>query len=228
VVAFNKSGHTSILNAFSCSASKFFTDRGERSLEGVQRATWPDINILPNPVITLAYFRHPLIRIASVYNYFFLLAHEGQSEPSPIEDLSVIVQKTEFRESLKKMGFEQSMSFGAFCRHLSNTNLSDDLHLKRQAESFRQCCGITGDIWLGRLEELDRTWPYTIKTLQLDCTPELPHFNEKKYNWVKFYEDHATTADLVLELYKDDLRFWQELNWFETGKTIPSVSFSAP
>ncbi len=215
VVAFNKSGSASIINTFSCSVDKE-PERSERSLD-VLRGTWDKAINFPDPIITIAYFRHPLLRVASVYNYFFTLARDEQATVHFMEDLfptqevTTKIAKTPFRENLIKLGFNQDMSFEAFCDHLitSHVDLTADLHLKRQSESFVECRGKSTDTWIARLDEIETAWPQMVRTWGMDCTTKIAHLNKKNYSWITMYQDIPVIAKLLLQLYHDDYRIWE-------------------
>ena len=237
IVAFNKSGHASIVNTFSCSAGKD-PQRGERGLE-VLRGTWDKAKDFPQPHVTITYFRHPLARVASVYNYFFTLAREEQMskkffgglfptlEP---KDLQAKIGKTEFRKNLSAMGFTQTMSFQQFCNHLvhGRVNLSDDLHLRRQADSLRECGNEDSCTYYRRLEDIATVWPRMVDELKLDCTKKIAHFNNKKYTkWEVMFMGLTHLRAEVKKLYKEDFEIWNMLSCNETGETFPSVGHEA-
>jgi hypothetical protein len=189
MVSFNKSGNTSITTTFAA---------GLDVLRGVDTDGWPE------PFVTLAYFRHPLARLASVYNYFFEL-------PRRVALKSSYVQPTPFRESFENMGFNKDMTFEDFCDHIierSTSMLSEDLHLKRQSESFREHMGNPVDIWIGRLDEINVTWPQMVDTWGLECCRGISQHNRQTYSWTEMYEDIPDKAALLEYIYKDDYAVW--------------------
>ncbi len=204
IVAFNKSGNTSIVNTFQCPFGGT-PQRGVRNLEVLKA---PSSSDFPEPIVTIAYFRHPLARLASVYNYFFELPRREVIET----DSMAKVQPTEFRVNFKVLGFRADMNFEDFCEQIiaKKDRLHEDLHIKKQSESFIADRGLAVDTWIARLDELSTVWSQMVSTFHLDCSTRIAHFNNQVgYSWVAMYQDIPVVTKLLLELYHDDHRIWQ-------------------
>ncbi len=119
LVAFNKCGHASIINTFNAAPGEK-PQRGPSGLDPVTlKGDYKKAETWPEPVVTLAYFRHPLARIASVWNK---------------------LMRDTWYTSFHAYGFEKGMSFEAFCKHVMFIRDQPlDPHLRPQAESFREC-----------------------------------------------------------------------------------------
>ena len=192
IVAFNKCGHATIINSFSAAPGEK-PHRGPNSLDAVtlkgdakKAMAWPE------PVVTIAYFRHPLARIASVWNK---------------------LMRDTWYTSFAAHGFTKGMSFEAFCKHLlfiDHANL--DPHLRPQAESFRACRGWFGDVAIYRLDEISYAWPQMVRTWDLDCTSSVIHLNRADYPegkpWTALY-GHDDLVMQLMRMYGEDLHIWR-------------------
>lgn len=194
IVAFNKCGNATILNTFSTAVGEK-PQRGAKGLAKIslkgdakKAETWPE------PVVTLAYFRHPLARVASVWNK---------------------LMRETWYTSFAPYGFEKGMDFKSFCLHLLFIQDRDlDPHLKSQAESFRECRGWLGDTYIMRLDEISYAWPQMVRTWDLDCTTNVLHLNRSDYPdgkpWTAMYEALDHIAFDLMEMYGEDLQIWRD------------------
>lgn len=192
IVAFNKCGHTSIINTFSTAPGQA-PQRGPNALvEFSLVGNYHKAKDWPEPVVTVAYFRHPLARVASVWNHLI---------------------KEHWYTPFKAMGFERDMPFDAYCKHL--LSIRDDFldpHVEEQIINFRMCRGWLGDTQIYRLDEIDTAWPQMVRTWDLDCTTNVAHLNRREYPgglpWPALYKDQEVMFDL-LQMYGDDLEVWR-------------------
>jgi hypothetical protein len=193
MVAFNKCGHTSIVNSF-MTAPGSPVDRAATQLrKDTLIGNYHKAQQWPEPVVTIAYFRHPLARIASVWNH--LIRHNWYT-------------------SFKELGFTKEMPFDAFCKHL--LFIRDDFldpHLEEQSISFRACRAWLGDTAIYRLDEISTAWPQMCRTWDLDCTTNVAHMNRRDYPegkpWTAMYKDKQVMFDL-LHMYREDLQIWSD------------------
>ena len=191
VVAFQKCGHTSIINSFKTPCGEDVV-RGADGLDdmfaGVATNDWP------HPVATIAYLRHPLSRLVSVYNHLVLGT---------------------YRENFDQFGMYAGMPFAIFCDRLCDhsTDVDLDPHTKRQAVSLVEMSDDT-TLWLARLEEINQRWPAMVDTFGLACVREPAHFNNKaRVPWPLMYHRHSK-ADLnnLLNVYSVDMDLWETHN----------------
>lgn len=192
IVAFNKCGNATILNSFS-SAPGEKPHRGNNSLDPVtlkgdakKARTWEQ------PIVTIAYFRHPLARVASVWNK---------------------LMRDTWYASFAPLGFEKDMTFEQFCKHLLFIQDCDlDPHLKPQIQSFRECRGFT-DSCIYRLDEMGTQWPQMVRTWDLDCTTTVIHLNRADYPdgkpWTALYDGNEQITYDLLTMYAEDLHIWR-------------------
>ena len=217
VVAFNKCGHTSIINMFLTPADKELV-RGAAPairisnaapvLQEVYRGTAMDAQHWPEPELTITFFRNPLQRALSAYEHFIIRTLD---EVDGVPTLG--------RESFTKLGFTVGMSWYEFCAHLGKIDLSADDHLKSQAQSFTEVF-TGGEVYGGQLEQLSTTWPLIVDQYGLDCTKEVPQYNEAKYDRERMLSTAAYTR--FDQLYGADRRYWEAAH-FETGTKISPV-----
>lgn len=198
IVAFNKCGHATIINSFTAAVGEK-PHRGPSSLQDIsQIGDWKKAATWDEPVVTLAYFRHPLARVASVWNK---------------------LMRVEYYLTLRPLGFVEGMSFGAFCLHLLAIDRDNlDPHLKPQAASFRQCRGWNGDTYIMRLDEISTAWPQMVRTWGLDCTTETIHLNRSDYPdglpWTALYSGNEKIVFDLLHMYSEDLQIWRDRSVF--------------
>lgn len=193
MIAFNKCGGTSIINTFKTEPDQIVA-RGTGTLSFKDSRT-PEVNV--------AFFRHPLNRVASVYNH-------------------LIVEV--FREKFRVLGFFEDMFFIEFVETLLTIDINADEHLKPQMTSFNELRDKHSATWTGRLENIHVTWPMLVDVYSMGCSTRLPKFNAKEYKplWVG---DKLTTS--LIELYADDYFMWHELT-IEARTTIPPVGHEVP
>jgi len=194
IVAFNKCGHATIINSFTAAVGEK-PHRGPSSLQDISQigdakkaAKWDE------PIVTLAFFRHPLARVASVWNK---------------------LMRDTWYVSFKTYGFEKGMDFEAFCLHLlSIQDALVDPHLRPQAESFHECRGWLGDTYIMRLDEISYAWPQMVRTWDLDCTTNILHLNRSDYPdgkpWTAMYDGMKQITFDLLQVYRDDLYIWRK------------------
>jgi len=148
----------------------------------------------PEPVVTIAYFRHPLARLASVWNHLI---------------------RDSWYTSFKELEFTRDMTFPEFCIHL--LSIRDeflDPHLEQQDINFRACRAWLGDTHIYRLDEIDTSWPQMCRTWDLDCTSQVAHMNRRDYPdgkpWTALYEQCPELIFKLKDMYRHDLQIWQE------------------
>ncbi len=195
VVAFNKCGHTSIINSFqTASGNAVLREKPDDALKEAtlvgdyaKAATWPE------PIVTIAFFRHPLARVASVWNHL-------------IRDF--------FYLQFKAHGFTRDMPFEDFCKHL--ISIRDeflDPHLEEQAINFRACRGLLNEVEIYRLDEISTSWPQMVSTWDVDCTVNIAHMNRRDYPgglpWTDMYHHYPMLARQLLDVYAEDLEIWR-------------------
>jgi len=193
IVAFNKCGHTSIVNAFQTKPGDY-PQRGKNKL--AIESLVGDYEKARNwdyPIVTIAYFRHPLARLASVWNH---------------------LMRQSWYSSFKSMGFERDMTFPQFLEKLLQEKGNYlDPHVKHQHLNFRECRGWLGDTWIARLDEIATVWPQMVRTWDLDCTTNIAHFNREEYPaglpWTSLYVGHEQLAFDLLKMYDLDLHIWR-------------------
>ncbi len=200
IVAFNKCGHASIVNAFTAAPGEK-PSRGPNSLQNIsQIGDYKAAQKWAEPIVTLAYFRHPLARVASVWNR---------------------LMNNTWYVSFASHGFEKGMTFKAFCLHLLTLNVPEeceyrplDPHLKPQYESFRDCRGWLNDTYIMRLDEISYAWPQMVRTWDLDCTANILHLNRGDYPhgkpWTAMYRGMDQVAFDLLQMYREDLQIWRD------------------
>ena len=147
VVAFNKCGHTSIINMFLTPPDQSVV-RGampavqvssDVPVEQVYKGFAEDVDNWPEPAYTIAFFRQPARRMLSVYQHFIVRTMQKELT-------------TAGYTAFTKLGFDASMTFPVFCRHLRSIDLDADLHLKPQVTSLNAAVG--GELRTYTLENL--------------------------------------------------------------------------
>lgn len=189
LVAFQKCGHTSLINTF-VTPPTFTVERGARHLEA-KHGDSKTVGDWPVPVVTVAFFRNPLARTWSVYNHLV---------------------RDNFRDEFSCLGIDQSSPFDQFCEAIvSCDDLSFDNHLKPQVQSFREAA--KGSYWVARLEEAEWKWPRMCRVFQLDCTTKLARFNIADYShpWTRAYHRmDRKLLNALLACYAGDNDVWEE------------------
>ena len=210
VVAFQKCGHTSIVNMFLAPAGEPLV-RGrsvphDYALRGDVEAalSWP------RPHLTIAFFRNPLQRALSTYEHFIkrTLIHPEESNGGPL---------SLGRQSFTDLGFHPNMEFKDFILHLRNIDLSADKHLKPQHLSFDEALASV-DVYGGQLEQLNTTWPLIVDQYGLDCTKEVAQYNKAEYEQIDIGE---ARLGLFKQLYATDYRYWEACH-FEARAPLSS------
>lgn len=198
IVAFNKCGHASIINSFQAAVGEK-PHRGPSSLAKTSLiGDYKKAQQWPEPIVTIAFFRHPLARVASVWNK---------------------LMRDTWYASFHVHGFQKDMSFEAFCKHLlfiqdDNT----DPHLRPQSEQFNECRGWLGGTYIMRLDEISMSWPQMVRTWDLDCTTNLLHLNRADYPdgkpWTALYDGLDQVAFDLMQMYGEDLQIWRNRSVF--------------
>lgn len=199
VVSFNKSGHKSIVQGFMTMPDG--QDSAKMVLGtlhgGMRQGHHQPFEDWPTPIVTLAYFRHPLARVAAVWNHLF----RDRAGYTP----------------LLKFGFTEDMIFREFVRHLLTIEENDemDLHLMPQSRAFNRCVGDTVTTEIYRLDQIATQWPKMCATWGLQCRREPFHYNDRSQNypngkpWTYLWHDLESEAtDLLNGLYHQDLDTW--------------------
>jgi len=194
IVAFNKCGHASIINSFTAAVGEK-PHRGPSSLQDIsQIGDYKKAKTWDEPIVTIAFFRHPLARVASVWNK---------------------LMRETWYTSFHAHGFTKGMTFEEFCEHLLFIQHDNpDPHLRPQADQFRECRGWSGDTYIMRLDEISTAWPQMIRTWDLDCTTQMLHLNRSHYPdgkpWTAMYEGREQIAFNLCEMYREDLQIWRD------------------
>jgi len=201
VVAFQKCGHTSIINMFLTPADVPLV-RGGAIPDDAYRGTVEKARSWPEPRLTIAFMRNPLMRAFSAYDHFIIRTQ---------------------RASIMALGFTPDMSFTQFITHLGEIDLTADEHLKPQWLSFIEACASL-DVYGGQLEQLDTTWPLIVDQYGLDCTKEIPHYNRAERDYMWDTEDRLPRSVLAAfkVLYATDYACWNAAH-FEAGTSFSSV-----
>jgi hypothetical protein len=191
ICAFNKSAHTSIVNAFCTDAGQAInrgsnTGANEKVLRGrgKNRLAWPE------PDHTYVFIRHPLARTVSAWN------HLNQANETPVYG------------RFRKLGFVPGCPFPEFVAHLTTffPNDIEDEHLRPQtlqaAEALPNCPPPT----VVRTEQLDIEWPRMVQRTGLTCTTEIPHFNS--HETLEAFDRDYTMATQLIGFYNADYLAW--------------------
>jgi hypothetical protein len=193
IVAFNKCGHTSVINTFKTGAGNV-SDRSAKKPDGMLQGNGHAAERWPEPIVTIAYFRHPLARVAAVWNHLVRGHHY-----------------TPF----KAMGFTRDMEFVPFCQHL--LWIRDDYldpHVEHQNLQFRQARGWLGETQIFRLDEISTCWPQMVRTWGLECTTNVAHLNNNSYPegkpWTALFDGHEQIAFDLMQMYREDHQIWQD------------------
>jgi hypothetical protein len=202
MVSFNKSGHKSIVQSFMTmpdgqDSTKMIRGTLHGGMRQTPRQVWHE---WPDPLVVIAFFRHPLARVAAVWNHLF----RDRMGYTP----------------LLKFGFTEDMIFREFVRHLLTIEENDemDLHLMPQARAYSRCHSgaITQRIY--RLDEIATVWPQMCTTWGLQCRREPFHHNSRADNypagkpWTHLWHDlEGEALELILGMYSADFDLWSNL-----------------
>jgi len=189
IIAFNKCGHTSVVNTFKCKRGDV-VNRGHQGLEVLQGKPG-DVQDWPQAAVTVAYFRHPLARIASVY-------------------MNLVVKT--FRENFSQIGMHAHMTFQDFCETLLENSdwLVNDDHLAPQYDNYQTAADGTSE-YVSRLEEISMRWPLMVQAFSMDCTTQIAYFNRGDYKWPLMYHRHSKPlVNALLSLYGLDYATWRD------------------
>ena len=220
MIAFQKCGHTSIINMFLTPADMSLV-RGTAPALGAPavrnsgdeaaaidafRGDAAAAQKWPPPRLTIAFFRNPLMRALSAYQHFIVRTLR--------EELS-----TQGQESFLSMGFTADMDFAAFCKHLQTIDLTRDPHITPQALSFNEAYD-GEETHAGQLEQLTMIWPLMVDHYGLDCTKEVPRYNEARYMVTEHMSEESVA--IIKQLYNTDHKYW-EAAYFEARAPFSSV-----
>jgi len=232
VIAFQKCGHTSIINMFLTpagmplargTAPAIRNSSDKTPAPEVYRGDVVAAQSWPEPELTIAFFRNPLGRALSAYEHFIVRTLQYPVD-SPVVTPGGETKAgipTLGRQSFTDLGFTPDMDFQAFCSHLRGINLAVDNHLKPQSTSFLEAYGSnTTNVHAGQLEQLNTIWPLIVEQYDLDCTLEVPRYNAAKYET----ENRLDGAYLnqFEALYARDYAFWEAAH-FEARAPLSSV-----
>lgn len=216
VVAFNKCGHTSIINTFMSHRDGFVNPEPAtvnshevRRAEGyVGNLIDVDLSTWPEPEVVIAFLRNPVYRVLSAYQHFFVRTM-----------LSISIVR--FRDNFQKVGFTRGMSFSEFVDHLLTVDLTFDPHL---SPCIPDLISVGGDrqYLLAPLELIGDCWPLAMDNVGLaDVPSQVYHKNKGDYN-----PDDYLTPDLydaIRELYSEDYNLWETV-FNEARAEISSIS----
>jgi hypothetical protein len=199
MVSFNKSGHKSIVLTFlALPGGADSQELAARTLRGgfgsKHKQAWHD---WPAPIVTVAFVRHPLARIASVWNHLF----RDRVGYTP----------------LRKHGFTEDMVFEQYVHQLLKVEYSSDMdfHLAPQAFCLDRCATNTISQHVYRLDDIAEGWPRMCQTYGLECETKVAHHNDRSQNypqgrpWTALWEGLEDEAgELVHGLYERDYDMW--------------------
>lgn len=199
MVSFNKSGHKSIVQGFMSEPGNEDSTKmvGQTLRGGLRPKSVQPWDEWPAPLVTLAYFRHPLARVASVWNHLF----RERAGYTPLE----------------KFGFTEGMIFSEFVHHLLTIDVNDemDLHLMPQDRAFQRCTTNTLTTEIYRLDQIETAWPKMCRTWGLQCRPDALYLNSRAENypagkpWTYMWHDLQDEATALLGgLYAGDFTTW--------------------
>jgi hypothetical protein len=197
LIAFNKSGHTSVVNMFMTSPGGT-VDRGPKPHDAdTLRGDIKKAEKWPEPIVTAAFIRHPLARIVSGWNH---------------------LNREHFYTPFKTYGFTPEMDFEQYVQRLLRVMASHnpekvDPHFQPQHIGFRLARGWLGSTQIMRLDEIDSAWPQFVRTYQIECTLTCATLNKKSYpdgkSWTAMYVGIEPMAFKLLEHYQTDLYMWE-------------------
>lgn len=210
VVAFQKCGHTSIINTFLQRREGFVnpepavitqTNWAHDGVRGYpeQAVDWPE------PRLLIAVIRSPLRRALSAYMHF--------------------MQRKE-RDNLTRLGFKFGCGLNQYVNHLKTVDLREDQHIAPYAFDVVDATNDKYPTIVIPLELIDVMWPIVIAKEGLYDVPLKPwHKNPGHYN----YEDVMTPyAESVLsEIYSKDCNLWEAV-YDEARTAIPAVRYKTP
>lgn len=199
MVSFNKAGHKSIVQSFMSEPGNADSQKmvGQTLRGGMRPTSVQPWHKWPTAIVALAYFRHPLARVASVWNHLF----RERAGYTPLE----------------KFGFTEGMIFREFVEHLLSLeeNNDMDLHLMPQMRAFDRCATNAVAAQFYRLDEIETVWPQMCTTWGLQCRRDPLHLNSRRDNypggkpWTHLWKGLEPEAtELINGLYADDYNAW--------------------
>jgi hypothetical protein len=215
VVAFNKCGHTSIINTFMSPREGFQNPQPATIASSeIAKVDGYRCNLLddewrswPEPEFIVSFLRDPVQRIISAHQHF-------------------CVRKERYK--FKELGFKFGMSFPEFVDHLLTVDISADPHLSPCIDDLFTVSGDDKHCILAPLENIQEAWPQIMAVVGLvDVPREVYHKNKGEY-------DLRTTSygqdlhDKIRELYREDYALWEAVKDAETRTTISPVHNSSP
>jgi hypothetical protein len=188
VVAFNKCGHTSIINTFMSTKEDLpnTTDRA-RALGGYQ-GDLTNFQDWPEPEVIVSFLRNPAHRALSAYHHF-------------------CVRKERYK--FKELGFEFGMSFPDYVDHLLTVDLTVDAHLAPFIDDLVTAGGDRVYV-LAPLELIGECWPIAMDNVGLADVPrEVLHKNKGGYQ----AEDYMRfdLHEKLRGLYCEDYNLWETI-----------------
>jgi hypothetical protein len=184
LVAYRKSAHTSLINAF-CN----------ESVEEVTRAT-PGHRDKKTAAITVSFFRHPLARLVSAYNHLVV------SEPESTLTQWGYEQSMDFHD------------FIALTLRLPDKEIDLHLASQSYQLSLALEDHHTDVVWIGQVEEAMSDWHRMMRFtgLRLPVVP-LPTFNRKAHPPWPMYYTPELIRDVLHSRYMGDHSVWETRHW---------------
>jgi len=221
VVAFNKAGHTSIINSFLTPRKKKIMRGGtpallntsdEASHIGGYRGDLTNCHEWPKPEIIVSFIRNPVRRALSAYQHFMVRKITKSADGT----------QTFGRQSFADLGFVIGMTFPQFCEHLATVDLLVDAHLRPQVSDLAEAGALAecNSFIIAPLEKFDTIWPLVMSELNVDCPLQPAHMNAGKYHPDEFL--HGDADDILKELYSEDWNLWEVIT-HETRETFSAV-----
>jgi hypothetical protein len=200
LVAFNKSGHTSLIASFMTPPTVTVTS-GKRPLEDetLRGGSTFAVRDWPLPLVNIAFFRHPLKRLFSAWNH---LTQQHLYGP------------------FKAIGIKRHVTWPDFAEEISSylwQHTKPDPHVESQYAMFLRVCDIKAPNLFFRLESSADNWERMVEWYDLDCVlrPQILNANgydSPSYPWSKAYENiPIRTRTSLNNYYVDDLRIWHEV-----------------
>lgn len=205
VVAFNKSGHTSLINMFltpknaelSRGNKPMVINSSDRAKEvGAYRGDINACQSWPKPDAILAFFRDPFRRSLSAYQHFLVRTLKERDGV-----------RTVGRKSFEDLGFTAGMTFREFVFHLPKIDLNKDAHLEPQFTSLDSATPPDTQVYIYRLEDINDNWAKIVEAHDLSSTTDVANYNTASYDPTPYMFDADVTA-IISDLYKADETIW--------------------
>lgn len=216
VVAFNKCGHSSIINTF-IQHRRGFVNPEPATIPSNQVNTDPDALVKalrsqsdsivdwPDPHLLIAVIRNPVHRALSAYQHF-------------------IIRKERYK--FTELGFSRLDIFRNFVNHMRTVDLTADPHLAPYTPDLLKMGGDRYTTALLPLELINEAWPIAISNAGLDDVPlEVWHKNAGGYDSELYL--HPNQVEILEELYSQDYKLWQAV-YDETRASLPAICYKTP